>query len=63
MTLTELRSTFETFNKDLEQSKDYQSYSKAALQAINEFYFTNIQKTKEELIAEMVASVTKEASN
>lgn len=63
MTLTELRSTIETFNKDLEQTKNYQGYTKAMLQVINEFYFTNIQKTKEELIAEMVASVTKEASN
>jgi hypothetical protein len=58
MTLLEFEDSLETFAQDFLNGGDAGDYSIALIQLINDFYTTSIQKTKEELVTDMLNYVT-----
>lgn len=58
MTLLEFEDSLETFARDFLQGGDAGDYSIALTQLINDFYTTSMQKTKEELVTDMLSYVT-----
>lgn len=58
MTLYEFEASLETFALDFQQSNNYQGYTKAVAQLINDFYSSQIKKTSEELVCEMLDFIT-----
>lgn len=58
MTLLEFEDSLETFAQDFIQGGDAGKYADATIQLINDFYTTAIQKTKEELVTDMLSYVT-----
>ena len=58
MTLLEFDDSLETFAKDFIAGGDAGKYADATIQLINDFYTTSMQKTKEELVTDMLNYVT-----
>lgn len=58
MTLIEFQDCLETFALDLTQSNDVAGYASAVVGLINDFRASAMQKTKEELITDMLNFVT-----
>lgn len=58
MTLLEFEDSLETFAQDFLQGGDAGDYAIALNQLINDFYTTSMQKTKEELVTDMLGYVT-----
>lgn len=58
MTLIEFQDCLETFALDLAESNDVGGYASAVIGLINDFRASAIQKTKEELITDMLNFVT-----
>lgn len=58
MTLIEFNDCLETFALDLSESNDVAGYAKAVVGLINDFRFAAMQKSKEELITDMLNFVT-----
>jgi len=58
MTLLEFEDSLETFAKDFVAGGDAGKYAEATVQLINDFYTTSMQKTKEELVTDMLNYVT-----
>lgn len=58
MTLYEFNSSLETFVMDLKESGDIAGYAKAVVDLINDFRSAAMQKSKEELINDMMNFVT-----
>lgn len=58
MTLLEFDECLETFARDFVQGGDSAKYAEATVQLINDFYTTSMQKTKEELVTDMLNYVT-----
>ena len=58
MTLLEFEDSLETFAQDFIQGGDAGNYAEATIKLINDFYITSMQKTKEELVTDMLNYVT-----
>ena len=58
MTLIEFQDCLETFALDLAATNDIASYAGAVIDLINDFRSSAMQKTKEELINDMLNFVT-----
>lgn len=58
MTLLEFDDCLETFAQDFIHGGDAGKYADATIQLINDFYTTSMQKTKEELVTDMLNYVT-----
>ncbi len=58
MTLIEFNSCLETFALDLQESGDTAGFAKAVVDLINDFHSAALQKSKEELITDMLNFVT-----
>lgn len=58
MTLLEFEDSLETFANDFVAGGDASKYAEATVQLINDFYTTSMQKTKEELVTDMLTYVT-----
>lgn len=61
MTLIEFNDCLETFALDLSESNDVTAYAKAVVDLINDFHSAAMQKTKEELITDMLNFVTSQS--
>ena len=57
MNLRDFAESLNTFENDLKSSNDFAGYSTAVLNLINDFYQSQQQKTKEDLIHEMLTYV------
>lgn len=58
MTLLEFEDSLETFMQDFIAGGDAGKYADVTVQLINDFYTTSMQKTKEELVTDMLNYVT-----
>jgi hypothetical protein len=58
MTLLEFDDCLETFAQDFIRGGSAGKYAEATIQLINDFYTTSMQKTKEELVTDMLNYVT-----
>ena len=58
MTLIEFNDCLETFALDLAETNDVAGYASAVIGLINDFRTSAMQKTKEELITDMLNFVT-----
>ena len=58
MSLKDFNSTLETFALDLQESGDAAGYAKAVVTLINDFRSDEMQKSKEQLIEEMLEFCT-----
>ena len=54
MTQSQFNSCLETFELDLQESRDAAGYSNALMDLINDFYSEQLKKSKEELVSEML---------
>lgn len=58
MTLLEFEDSLETFAQEFIHGGDAGTYSEKVIQLINDFYTTSMQKTKEELVTDMLGYMT-----